>query len=297
MMFFSRLKQSSVPSRGSVAIIGSSPIAFLLADIIQTNNFKTTLVVSSKELAQNYLPKFLTIQSLSLQNHQVSFNYSDTLPVVDFCIIASKPEKAKTDVLLLSKNILNEIPVVNFSHLYNKDIIKELDISSVYPGYFNSWLISEKNTLKLLERKAEIHIQGTAEKITPLLPLFENSIVNTSTISPNKKYLWHYLIPYFLCNLILLGKPGQNLLSVLQQQDYREQINTAAKELCCIAKAQKESVSETDIFSKLYNVPNTYKTSISSIYSFQAFISLIPEINKFETPALYELLSSVLNKY
>ncbi len=231
MLFFPRLKTNSLSTKGSVAVIGSSPLAFLLADIAQTNNFSATIIVSNKELQQNRLPNSLTIQTLPMQTHQARFNFSDRLIPADYYLIASNPETAKTDLLLLSKDFLKDATVANFSPFYNKDILQKSDFDSVITCYFNSWLILEKNSLKLLERKAEVKIQAPVEKSNKLLPLFENSILNIGSLASNKKYFWHHLIPYFLSNLMLLNKPNKDLSSLLQQQDYREQITAAAKEL------------------------------------------------------------------
>ena len=295
-MFFSRQPTPSVPSQGTVVIIGESPLAYLLADIVGTNAYTPLMYTRKKDSSLVDLPTSYTVQLIAQKNHQTHVSYTNTInKPVDFCLIASLPEHARTDFLLLENKFLKAVPTLNFSHFYNHTLLAQSPHENIFPAYFEGWLNFQKNTLLVLDHKLEAAMSFPAKTPHPFAPLFENSILNLTLSDPQKKIFWHHLIPYFLGNLILLNY-RKSTPDVLKQQDCRELLNRAAKELCDLAKKDKESISETDVFSKIMQIPTTYKPRLSTPQNLHALFSLVPEVSKFTTPALYDLLKGA-NKY
>ena len=287
-MLFRKSVQNIQPS-GRVALIGDSPLAFLLAYLLQNNNFEVFFLTASSKLI--YQSVSITLKTDSFQAKRFSVNYKDALPFsADFCCIASSPDNYKKDFLLVQNSALKDTPVLNFSHLYNRHLFGEQKDLDIIPVYSTCWLNFEKNILELQGGKTIFEICCPAKNFGSYEPLFKNPLVETKNISNSKPSLWQHLVPFILSHLFIASYK-KDFLSHLKQKDVREQILSALRELCTLAKQDKEEVKESDVLAFLYTIPDEHKSEFSNPSNLSVLASLVPQVSYFDTPALYKLFS------
>ena len=294
-MFFS--KPAPAPaSLTRVAVIGTSPLAFFLADVLQNNCCAVTILMAANKLNTYTRRSSLNVKLSNFQNRHASFSFAAKLDsAADFVFIASSPEDSRNDLLLLQDPLLKSAPLINLSSFYNRRIISQFNKSDI-PAYFNGWLNLEKNSLHLLERSPVLELCCDAETAVTIKALFADSPVSLTFPAPSPNLFWQHLAPFLLGNLLVLSA-GRDISSVLLQNDIRRQTDTAVNELCKLAKAEKVSLDPANILPRLYAFPDNYQSEFSSPQSFAALSALIPGINRFDTPALYGFLANAAKKY
>ena len=287
-MLFRKSAQNKKPS-GRVAIIGNSPLAFFLAYLLQNNNFEVFFLTTSSKLPAQSVS--VTLKTDSFQTKHFFVNYKDTLPFsVDFYCIASSPDSYKKDFLLIQSTSLKDIPILNFSYIYNRHLFEEKKDLNLIPVYSTCWLNFEKNTLEVLSGKTVFEICCPIKNFGSYETLFKNPFVETKNISNSKPSLWQHLIPFILSHLFIASYK-KDFLFHLKQKDVREQILNALRELCALAKQEKEEVKESDVLAFLYTIPDEYKSKFSNPLDLSVLASLVPQLSYFDTPALYKLFS------
>lgn len=292
-MFFNKNKSSSKSCQGSVVIIGTSPLAFLLADITQNNNYKTSILTSLN--MSNLEPnKNINIKYLNTQNHQGSFSLIENISTApDFCIFAPTLDKLRTDYILAQNPILKSVPFINFAHIYSSNFFALLD-KNIF-AYFKGWINLEKNNLTILNKSPEIKFVCNDKLYNSVCSLFSNSNISISNSDDNKSSFWQNLSSSLLINLLLLIH-NQDMSTLLLDSQIRNQIDGAIKELCFLAKKEDYHLNSSEILTTIYSVPNNYQKEIFNSASFLSLLSSLPIINRSETPILHNLFASASKK-
>ncbi len=290
-MFFNKINPSAAVSNLNIAIIGTSPLALLIADILLSQGYQTTLLVSQNKLASYTKLNPFTVKTSSFQSHRIDFPFASTLTApADYCFLASSPESNRTDLLLLQDAFLKNTPIINLSAFYNRQFLKDLKKDS-FNGWFGGWLNLEKNTLQLLERNPKLEINCPQDIAANLAPLFNKNTFNLSFCCSKADLFWPQLLPFFLGNLLLLAS-NQTISSALNQPTYRQLVDNAIKEIALITPSLKNKLNLSDVLPQIYAIPDNYKSEFTSPVAFNLLSSLIKGITPFTTPHLNQLLTS-----
>ena len=290
-MFFKKRPSLTEKPQKKVVIIGNSPLAFLLACLVQNNNFEVSFLTSPQNLSAQRLHSSLVLKTDGFRTKHFSVPCTDNLSFsAHFCIIASSPKDFKTDFLLSQNTFLNKATIFNFSHLYNHRLFEQVPNQNILPCYSTLYLNFEKNTLDLLSNKIAIDIVNTPKEFSDNASLFKNPSVEIKNISVSKPCFWKHFIPFFMRELLLTAYK-KDLPALLNQTDVRKQIFTAINELCALSKDADKKTKAEDVLALLYTVPDKYKSEFLKSENTPVLAELLPQISYFETPVLFKLLS------
>ena len=288
-MFFK--KQKSLPQKKSqkILIIGDSPLAFFLAHTLQINDISVSFLIRPQNSMKPKLDKHLMFKNTSFQTTRFLISYTDDLLTkADFCIIASSLEKYKQDFLLLQNLFSNNIPILNFAHIYNHRLFANYKEKNIIPAYFTGWLNYEKEMLEMVNNKSIINLCCSPKDFENYKTLFKNPLIEIKNISPQKFHLWKHLAPFIISNLLLAAHP-KDLSKTLSQKDNRDLVSSAIKEVCALAEKENETLKESDLSAYLYTIPTQYKSEFLKQKSLFTLLDTLPQISYFETPSLYKL--------
>ena len=293
-MFFSKTATSNLPSL-QIVIIGTSSQAFFLSDIFQTKNCHVSILVSTNQLQTMTKSNSLLIRTSGFQNKRAEFSFTDNLVnQPDFCFLASAPEKAKTDILFLQNPFLKNTPIINLSSFYNRNIIKQLSDTNEIPAFLSTLLLKEKGILQVLSRNSKLEICSTSEELNILKKYLNSSTVSTTFSEKSPDIFWQNFATFFIGNLLSLSS-DQNINETLAVS--RKQIETAIQELSIFAIKDNTTLNSTEVLASLYTINDTYQSDIVNSKQFNAFANILPEINYFETPTLFDFLTKASKKY
>ena len=297
-MFFGKTTPSPAEPDKHIAVIGTSPLAFFLTDILQLNGCAVTILVSESKLeTYSHLSPF-TIKTAKFQTRHTNFVFSSALDFSpDFIFLASAPENAALDLLFLTSAVFKIIPLINLSSFYNHKLLPQLTKHKEIRAYFTGQINLEKNTLLLLDKLPKMEIDAVSETVTSVRRLFNETHLNISLATGTSKTIfWEHLAPFFLGNLLLLD--GKNSLhEQLIHPDRRQQADVAASELAALAKKDKASLDSSAVLAQLYTFVDEYRSEFATPAGFTRFLSLLPGINPLTTPGLYKLCTAAANKY
>lgn len=290
-MFFSKAPKTAGTPLAKAAVIGTSPLAFFISGSLQNNNCAVINLVSAGKLQKYAQNDTFTICPSDFQNQRHDFSFASApAEEPDFIFLASSPEDVQNDILLLAHPLLKTAPVINLSFLFNKKILISSNDRKIISAFCRSFFNLEKNTLTFLKRTPEIEICAAPDFMKSLKRLFENTSLSFTVSQEESLLFWQNLIPFFLGNVISLAEK-KNVSDSLLQQSVRKLADSALNEFFALAAAEKINLDTSQILPRLYSFPDNYAGEISSVRQFNAFANLLPQISRFETPALFELLS------
>ncbi len=292
-MFFTKNPSFSPNSGLNCVVIGFSPLALFITDILLNQGHKTTLLVPQNKL--DYYTKLnpFTVKTSSFQSKRTDVPFASSLNApADFCFIASSPASSRIDILLLQTPMLKDTPLINLSSFYNQRILKELK-KDFFSGWLNSWLNLEKNTIHLLERNPKLEIHCPSDLGADITSLFAKNSADMSLSITKSDMFWTRFIPFFLSNLILLAS-NQSISLALTQQHYRQLVDGAIKELETLTHLTEKRLNTSDILPQIYTTPDNYKSEFSSPESFSVLSSLLGNISPASMPNLNNLFMSAV---
>lgn len=295
-MFFAKTSKDSSLPETEIAIIGTSPQAFFIGDILQNNHCSVTFLVPENQITLYQKNFSLTFRPSGFQNRRIEFSFaSEAKKRPAFIFFASSPENLKNDLLLLSDTTLKDIPVINLSFAYMRRLPAELTPNTAYPAFLDGQFIFEKNILTFANRPQNLKVQAPADILSSLKDLF-GAVLNIHKAVSSTDLFWQDFAPLFLGNLIMpAGK--QNISSSLNIPEIRRLADSALKELSALAKKEKSDFDTSKALTVIYGFADNYTGEFTTPQKLNALIGCFPQINRFDTPALFELLAQTLNKY
>lgn len=296
-MFFNKPSTPPAATLCPLAIIGTSPLAFYLADILQNNHYNVTILVAANQLESWSRLGSFTIKPTNFHTHHTNFRFASHLDSsVEYCFIASSPEANQSDLLLLQDSSLATVPIINLSSFYNRDLIAKFTKTKVITAYFSGALSLDKNTLQSLERNPKIELCCDSETASPIKQLFESSVLSFSFSTASITLYWRHFAPFYISNLLLLLYQ-QDISATLMQPAIRHLADSAINEICRLAAAEKATLEAGDVLTEIYAQANGSQNEFSSTRNFTVFANLLKGVDRFETPALHELLRTTAKKY
>ena len=296
-MIFNKTETPSSSTSADIAIIGTSASAFFLADTLQNSGCQVTVLVPPHQLESYNKRGAFCIKQSRFQNKHTHFTFASVAAKpYDFCFLASTPAQTSSDLLCLNQPYLHIVPVINLSFLYNRNLLNKLNTVKIIPAVFKAQLSLNKNTVELYEHSPKLEIITSGENAVRLKNIFNDSSIDLNILPSDKRFFWQNLAPYFIGNLLLLcyNKPISALMS---QAETRHQADSAVNELISLAATDKISLDSGEIIARIYTFANDYPGDIKTQNDFNAFLNLIKELNRFDTPVLFDLLSLASKKY
>ena len=296
-MFFAKDTSPAPLSDKKSVIIGVSPAALFLADILQTNGCLTNILTAPSKL-NDYLDLApFNIRPTRFQTRHVDFHFASAAKFQpDFCIMASTPETAASDLLFLSDSALKSAPIINLASFFNHRQLSHFPKIKEIRGYLNCCVNLEKNVLYPLESSPKLDICASSETAEEIRKLFGGSRLSINFSHNGKHLFWEHFAVFFLSRILLLIY-DMPLSSVLARSELRQHVNSAVDELCLLAKKEKISLDAGIITARLYAIPDDCPNEIHSPAGLSALINTLPEINRFTTPELFNLCAGAVKKY
>lgn len=294
-MFFSKTKDAPV-SKTEIVIIGTSPQAFFIGDLLQNSHCSVTFLVPENKLIQYQKDFSLIFRPSGFQNRRVEFSFvSKTQKRPAFVFFASAPEDLKNDFLLLSAPELKDVPAINLSFACTLRFSEDLISPNMYPAFLDGQFVFEKNILTFANRPQNLKIQAPTDVLSALKDLFGSALIIHKSVSQTDLF-WQDFAPVFLGSLITQALK-QNISSGLGAPETRNLADSALKELASLAQKEKSGFDTSKALTVIYGFADNYMGEFTTAQRLNAFIACFPQINRFDTPALFELLARALNKY
>lgn len=292
-MFFARKNREGVFTRKMVAIIGTSSLAKFLAAFLQDNGAEVVVLVSPNNVEKYRKIGGFSFRNTTFQNRCFDFNFVSFIDrKVDYCFLASRPFEAKNDLLLLNNHSLKGVCCINFSSFYNYGELEKMKNVNELRGYFENFLVEDKNEIQLLNRNFKISLCGNETGGDEIRRLLNKSGVDIVKVTNNKGVFEQKLAVFALMNLILQVY-DKNVSSLLDDSKIREQIDLAIKEYCSL----RIGVDASSILPNIYVVSDSYKGEFTSKEDFMSLCSLFDGVDYFETPILYNWILEAAKKY
>ncbi len=290
-MFFNKKTKTTNSKLGHIVIIGTSPLAFILADIIQNNNYDVSFLVSKLD-SQNFNScKPFSIKYSNTQTNQLYLSFTDNIiKSPDYCILASDLENLKSDFLLLQNPLLKDTNLINFVSNYTQKFINKTYI----PAYFNGWLQRDKNNIIALNKNIEITFFCNNKKDFNISNIFSSPHLSFSYNDKSLPNFWEQTSSFLIANLLIL-KYKQSPSCLLLDENIRKQVDAILKEISFLAKKNSENFDSSKSLASIYAIPNNYNGEINNVKSFNNLVPSITSINHFDTPFLHNLIVSATN--
>jgi hypothetical protein len=289
-MFFYKGKKNTDTKLGKVVIIGTSPLAFVLADVIQNNNYDVSILTSKLEKQTFNHTKPFCFKYSNAISHQSSFSFIEDLSSSpDYCILASSLDEISSDFLLLQNLLLKDVPLINFTSCYSKKLTNK----QIIKAFFKGWLQRDKNNIFSLDRSLEI-VFSINKSDYSLSNIFSNQHMSVSYNEKSFPNFWEQITPFLIANLLLL-KNKQSLSEMLPDKNIRKQIDAILKEISSLAAKSSEKFDSSKALATIYAIPSGYKGDIHLPKSFNNLVSTLTETNHFDTPYLHNLIVSASN--
>ena len=146
-MLFNKHSAPLFVSDKNIAIIGTSPQAFFLADSLQLRHHAVTILVSASQLKRyNQLGTFI-IKPTKFQTRHTSFTFASSFDISpDFIFLASSPENASADLFFLTATSIKGSKLINLASFYNYKNLSLLKENKEIRAYLNAQFNLEKNS-------------------------------------------------------------------------------------------------------------------------------------------------------
>lgn len=295
-MLFSKSSKNTIVSQTEITIIGTSPQAFFIGDLLQNISCSVTFLVPENQLVRYKKSFSLTFRPSGFQNRRVEFSFvSEAKKRPSFVFLASNPEDLKNDLLFLSSATLKDVPIVNLSFACTRRLPESLIPRNVYPAFIDGLFMFEKNILTFVSRPQNLKIQTSSDILSELKNLFGSTLIIHKADSPADLF-WQDFTPVFLGSLLTQIK-HQNISTCLNNSEMRNLADSALKELSVLAKKEKSDFDTSKALTAIYGFADNYTGEFTTKQRLTALMNCFPQISRFETPALFELLAQTLNKY
>lgn len=192
------------------------------------------------------------------QNHlkfQTSF-LTQTPPKL--LIIASGSEEINTDILLVTKQKIQNSPIISFTPLENKTYIEEILGKKIISAWFDGWLNLHENHIELYGTQPEICILTPSDtsQNEQTKRFFSTIGIKSTTAANSEDSFWiRYII--YACGSLLSSSCNKNILQITKNKN----LNTILEKMLSEALALhdfKQEITLTDIMNKIKTIPSGY---------------------------------------
>ena len=287
-MFFDKKNKIDFKKR-HVAVIGTSPLAIFLIDLLQQNNIDVTWMSGATKKNKDNEP--FIVKNASFQSRFVNLSASKFLTKkVEYCFLASSVNEYKTDLILLSDSFLKNVLIINFAYLYNADILKELGETQEIKAFFEGYLQKNKNTVQLLSRNYDFKINATDSILEQdLKSLIGGSKFGIDFVKNGDVFFEQKFVSYILVNL-LTAVYDKDISVLLSNTDTRKLTDDAIKEMKKIAIKKKIEIDSSKVLTDIYAAPDGLISGFLNKKAFLFVSDVLKSVTKNEFPILYEML-------
>ncbi|MBE6454636.1 MAG: hypothetical protein E7017_07150 [Alphaproteobacteria bacterium] len=287
-MFFDK-KNKIDSEKKNIVVIGTSPLAIFLIDLLQQNNIDVTWMSSLAKTSRTN-GRFV-VKNTSFQSGVVNLSalkYLTKKP--EYCFLASDIKEYKSDVILLSDRFLENVLIVNFAYMYNNRIIQELPKVNAITAFFDGVLQKNKNTVQLLSHNYDFKINTIDSGFEQDLKLvlgghkLDVDIVKNGDVFFEQKF-----VSYILINL-LTAVYNKNISILLSNTDTRKLTDDAIKEMKKISIKKKIEIDSSKVLADIYAAPNGVTSDFLNKNAFLFVSDALKSVTKNEFPVLYEML-------
>ena len=272
-----------------IYVLGDDDLALFLTAKLQENGQKSILLTTSAPALKYKNIDINLKEEYNLQKNDIQLtttSYVSQTPTA--ILIACKINSFRAHLTLLPKMQNFDAPVVYFNPMSDLTEIQPLFGSSFYKAYFNGYLSLNGSNLTACGFMPEIIVSAKKENDEKLA--VEQILALTGLkISIQEKDICNFwknnsarLIGY------LATMPKQHITDLLNNNDGKEHLIAAAREICSLAKFEKVKLSGDEIIRELLDTPRNF-------YYKKSNFSKIENASQLEK--LYNMLSEKARTY
>ena len=287
-MFFDKKNKIDIKKR-HVAVIGTSPLALFLIDLLLQNNIDVAWMSGIAKKDKNNEP--FIVKNTSFQSRFINLSASKFLTQkVEYCFLASSVNEYKTDLTLLSDSFLKNVLIINFAYLYNTNILKELGKIQEIKAFFDGYLQKNKNTIQLLSRNYGFKINATDSILEQdLKSLIGGHKSGIDFVKNGDVFFEQKFVSYTLVNL-LAAIYNKDISVLLSNTDTRKLTDDAIKEMKKITIKKTIEIDSSKVLTDIYAAPDGLTSDFLNKNAFLFVSDALKSVTKNEFPILYEML-------
>lgn len=207
-------------------------------------------------------------------------------------IITSSDFKLKSELMLLSKQMLQETPIVVFTALYDLGFVEKLLGKQIIRGFFYGWLGFSDRQLVAYNDIPEILLAknyNNLENCLQALSLFHRTGLPVKTEENENSAFWNYFSVYAV-SAILSAFHNQSIFTIIKNKDNHQQLEALLSEIAQLAAADKVGLDISAKIKEIFNTPINYayptqqKNSAATHELNQIYRSLINYSSARQTP-------------
>lgn len=308
-MFFNRpslsSKQTKTPQ--NICILGTSTIAFFIAEHLQSAGHQINILCSPLEVDEYNSTEFVFKDNHRLKTKRSLFTYCFEQPVSpDVLLIASKPQKLRSDLLLLSSTNLQDTIIINLTPSTPENFVSEMLNLSAINAYFFGWLLQNQNHISLLSASSFINftLSPHSEQFQNIHCIFNETEIETKANVSAAQNFWQWLAPNAIIFLVSEAA-DKNFYYCAQKTEYQMIIENCLNEIISLASLDNACLEKSNLLKILYSVPESYSSPLrSSMGASQALllertINMLFNRTSFDNkrfPCLKKLITQIINK-
>ena len=308
-MFFNRTSLSTKQPKTSlnICILGTSAVAFFVAEQLQNAGHQIKILCPPSEADEYNSTDFIFKNNRHLKTKRSQFNYCFEQPTSpEVLLIASKPQKLRSDLLLLSPTNLQDTIIINLSPSTPENFVSEmLNLTSIN-AYFFGWLHQNQNHISLLSASPFINftLSPHSEQFQNIHNIFDETEIETKSNISAAHNFWQWLAPHAIIFLVSEAS-DKSFYYCTQKAEHRQIIENCLPEIIALASLDNANLEKSDILRTLYSAPENYLSPFhSSVRTTQALlleriINMLFNRTSFDNkhfPTLKKLITQIINK-
>lgn len=308
-MFFNRTSLSTKHTKTpqNICILGTSSVALFIAEQLQNTGHQIKILCPPSEVDEYNSTDFVFKDNRHLKTKRSQFKCCFEQPASpDFLLIASKPQKLRSDLLLLSPTNLQNTTIINLTPSAPENFVSEaLNLASVN-AYFFGWLHQSQNHISLLSASPFINftLSAHSEQFQNIQNLFDETEIETKSNVSAAHNFWQWLAPHAIIFLISEAS-DKSFYYCAQKPEYRQIIENCLPEIIALASSDNANLEKSDILRTLYSVPENYLSPFHSpVKTTQALLlerttNMLFRSTSFNNkhfPIIKNLITQIINK-
>lgn len=252
------LELSDEEKNRPVYILGDNPLAWFLAIKIKESGEIVKIITDKNSGINDNNITLVENHSLQKTNHKIetTFWLRETPKIL---IITSDSKKLNASLTALSRNKLQNVPILLFTPIIDIKYIKEILNNDIYQAFFDGYLMEKPNQVNLYGRSAKICLELKKDKKInkTILDIFEKSGLATDTTKKGEYLFWENFGIYAICSVIS-AVSNKTIFDIIKDKDLREEALPIISEFCEIAKSNKIDINYDETLKKIYSTPLGY---------------------------------------
>lgn len=307
-MFFNKTEHKISVTPQNIGILGTSAQALYWADVFQNLGHHVCLLCSPQKADEYNATDFTFKDSSRLRSPRNNFFFCHELafkPQIFF--LASSPEHQRSELTLLSPEILSDSVVISFLFSEHDALLPEIIKKPIINGYFEGWINQSQNHVNIYGHSPKVifSLSDTSEEAKILAELFTPTDITTIFSEDNKTNFWNFTAPRIVYSLLSIVHE-QNIFQLAKTENGRKRIDTLLAEIKNLAASDNVILTEATLLTKLYEIPSAWISPLQKSIQNQNFLyfdrlsSFIADKsgrNDKKYPLLHELLRQIYNKY